>query len=298
MRIKAEHVYGGKPDWLKIRPPCGKFSEVKAALSGMHTVCEEANCPNLSECWSSGTATFIVLGDTCTRGCKFCAVKSGNPKGILDSSEPKRLATSVMQLHNLSGINYIVITSVDRDDLPDLGASHFARCVSEVKKAVPGILVEVLTPDFQGREDLIKIVVQAGPDVFGHNLETVTRLQSSVRDWRATYSQSLSVLSAVKKLAPKMLTKSSLMLGLGETEVEIVAAMKDLREKGVDILTLGQYLQPSSAHLKIAEYVPPEKFNKLKLKGLDLGFAHVEAGPFVRSSYRAGEFFVKKMVKK
>lgn len=299
---ESAHVYDRKPDWLKIRPPTETFSELKGLVAhfGMHTVCQEAHCPNMSECWSGGTATFMVLGDICTRGCKFCAVKTGNPKGIVNDAEPFMLAQCVKEMNELNSakLDYIVITSVDRDDLPDQGAGHFAECVREVKTAVPGIMVEVLTPDFRGSRDCIKTVVDSGPDVFGHNLETVSRLQRKIRDVRANYEQSLSVLAAVKKINPKIFTKSSLMLGIGESEEEVIGAMRNLRTVDVDILTLGQYLRPSSWHLPVSEYVSPEKFNKLKLIGEGLGFRYVAAGPFVRSSYRAGEFFVKNVLKK
>ncbi len=302
MRIQLESVpvYDRKPGWLKIRPPTETFSELKQLVScfGLHTVCQEARCPNMSECWSGGTATFMVLGDTCTRGCKFCAVKTGNPKGVVNAEEPFLLARCVKEM-NLAGrekIGYVVITSVDRDDLRDHGAGHFAECVRQVKKAVPGIMVEVLTPDFRGSSECVRAVTDANPDVFGHNIETVKRLQRNVRDPRAGYEQSLGVLASVKESNPKIFTKSSMMLGLGETEGEVIAAMKDLRAIGVDILTLGQYLRPSSFHLPVAEYVAPEKFNKLKLAGEQLGFVYVAAGPFVRSSYRAGELFVKNVL--
>ncbi len=296
---ESAHVYDGKPAWLKIRPPTETFSEVKELVEhfGLHTVCQEAHCPNMSECWSTGTATFMVLGDTCTRGCKFCAVKTGNPKGAVNKSEPVMLGKCVREMNKFGRMDYIVVTSVDRDDLPDQGAGHFAECIREVKAAVPGIMVEVLTPDFRGSKDCVKAIVDANPDVFDHNIETVKRLQGKVRDPRAGYDQSLSVLKAVKELNPKVFTKSSLMLGLGETEEEIIGAMKDLRAISVDILTLGQYLRPSTAHLPVAEYVAPEKFNKLKLVGQSLGFKYVAAGPFVRSSYRAGELFVKNVLK-
>ncbi|MBI2141125.1 lipoyl synthase [Candidatus Woesearchaeota archaeon] len=302
LAAESTHVYGGKPEWLKIRPPTETFSELKGLVAhfGLHTVCQEAHCPNMSECWSGGTATFMVLGDTCTRGCKFCAVKTGNPRGIVNSAEPFMLAQCIKEINQLNGdkLDYIVITSVDRDDLPDQGAGHFAGCVTETKKAVPGIMVEVLTPDFRGSRECIKAVVDAQPDVFDHNIETVKRLQRSVRDPRANYEQSLSVLATAKEINPKVFTKSSIMLGLGEAEEEVIEAMKDLLAVGVDILTLGQYLRPSSWHLPVAEYVRPEKFNKLKLVGEGLGFKYVAAGPFVRSSYRAGELFVKNVLKK
>ena len=299
LAAEAAHVYDSKPEWLKIRPPTETFSELKELIDhfGLHTVCQEAHCPNMSECWSTGTATFMVLGDTCTRGCRFCAVKTGNPKGAVSKSEPLMLAKCVREMNRLGKIDYIVVTSVDRDDLPDQGSGHFASCIREVKNAVPGIMVEVLTPDFRGSRECVKAVVDARPDVFDHNIETVRRLQKKVRDPRAGYEQSLSVLAAVKELNPEIFTKSSLMLGLGETEDEIVGAMKDLRSVGVDILTLGQYLRPSAIHLPVAEYVAPERFNNLKLVGERLGFKYVAAGPFVRSSYRAGELFVKNVLK-
>ncbi|MBI2144711.1 lipoyl synthase [Candidatus Woesearchaeota archaeon] len=305
MRIQlaseVAHVYDRKPDWFRIRPPTEKFPEIKELVAhfGLHTVCEEAHCPNMSECWSGGTATFMVLGDTCTRGCKFCAVKTGNPRGVVNRAEPFMLADCVKAMNGINGrrMDYIVVTSVDRDDLPDQGASHFASCIREVKKAVPGIMVEVLTPDFRGSRECVKAIVDAAPDVFGHNIETVRRLQNKVRDPRAGYEQSLSVLKAVKEFNPAMFTKSSIMLGLGETEEELLEAMSDLREINVDILTLGQYLRPSRLHVPVSGYVSPERFNKLKLVGEGLGFRYVAAGPFVRSSYRAGELFVKNVLK-
>lgn len=296
---ESAHVYGGKPAWLKIRPPRMKFSAVNSVLakSGVSTVCQEARCPNTSECWSSGTATFMILGDTCTRACKFCAVKTGNPKGVVNKAEPMLLARCVKELNKTMKLNYAVITSVDRDDLPDQGAAHFAECIAKVKEAVPGMRVEVLTPDFRGSVDCVKAIVDAEPDVFGHNLETVRRLQRKVRDVRAGYAQSLSVLAAAKDINPEIFTKSSIMLGLGEAEEEVVEAMKDLRGVGVDLLTLGQYLRPSALNLPVVEYVSPERFNKLKLTGESLGFRYVAAGPFVRSSYMAGELFAKTVLK-
>ena len=306
MRIElagqSSHVYERKPDWFRIRPPTETFEGLKELIAhfGLVTVCQEAHCPNMAECWSGGTATFMVLGDTCTRACKFCAVKTGNPKGVVKKDEPKLLAQCIQEMNKLgkSKLDYIVITSVDRDDLPDQGASHFASCIIETKKAVPGLMVEVLTPDFRGDESCVKTIVTAAPDVFGHNIETVRRLQKKVRDLRAGYDQSLSVLAAAKRLNPKVFTKSSLMLGLGETEEEVAQAMKDLLAVGVDMLTLGQYLRPSTWHLPVAEYVSPERFNKLKLVGEGLGFKYVAAGPFVRSSYKAGELFVKNVLNK
>lgn len=285
-----------KPSWLKIRPPTQAFTELKQTISrhSLHTVCQEAHCPNMSECWSKGTATFMVLGEVCTRGCRFCAVKSGNPMGALDHEEPIRLAKCVREMN----LRYVVVTSVDRDDLPDQGASHFAECVRQVKRLCPGIIVEVLTPDFRGNKECIKTVTEAGPNVFDHNVETVKRLQSKVRDRRANYEQSLSVLQEAKSICPSIYTKSSIMLGLGEKEEEVIEAMSDLREVGVDILTLGQYLRPGEWHLPVEEWVTPEKFEKLKKIGEELGFLYVASGPFVRSSYRAGELFVKSIINK
>ncbi len=285
-----------KPEWLKIRPPAEKFSELKQKIAGygLNTVCQEAHCPNVSECWSTGTATFMVLGDTCTRGCRFCAVKTGNPKQEVDLFEPYKLAMCIRELN----LGYIVITSVDRDDLPDQGSAHFANCVRLVKKKNPGILVEVLIPDFRGNEGCIKTIVDSSPDVIGHNVETVKRLQRNIRDIRANYEQSLKVLKHVKHLNPDIFTKSSMMLGLGETEPEVIDAMKDLRSIGVDMLTFGQYLRPSPRHVPVEEYVSPEKFNKLKALGESLGFKYVASGPFVRSSYRAGELFVRNVLKR
>jgi lipoic acid synthetase len=287
----------GKPEWLTIRPPEGDaYPRLARILSRhrLHTVCQEAHCPNLSECWSGGTATFMVLGDTCTRACRFCAVKTAYPAPAPDPEEPRKLAEAVRDL----GLDYIVVTSVDRDDLPDQGAGHFAACIRELRERAPDVLVEVLTPDFQGREDLVREVVRAGPHVFGHNLETVRRLQRRVRDPRANYEQSLEVLRVAKRANPEVHTKSSLMLGLGETREEVLQAMRDLRAAGADFLTLGQYLRPTAWHLEVQEYVPPARFEEFERDALAAGFLYCAAGPFVRSSYRAGEFFLKSLVVK
>lgn len=287
----------GKPDWLKIKPPTtDKFSSVKEILRkhNLHTVCEESHCPNIPECWSGGTATFMVMGDTCTRGCRFCEVKSSGSPLPLDPFEPENLANAIAQL----GLDYVVVTSVDRDDLPDQGSSHFARCITEIKKRDPQMMVEVLIPDFQGSNECLKRVVDARPEVIAHNVETVPRLQSKVRDKRANYAQSISVLSNVKKMDPKIYTKSSIIVGFGETDKEIIHVMKDLRAIDVDFLTIGQYLRPSDWHLPVAEYVHPERFEFFKMMGEELGFKYVAAGPFVRSSYRAGELFVKSLLRK
>ncbi len=287
-----------KPDWLKIPLHTNtEFSDIQATLQKhkLHTVCQEAHCPNISECWNGGTATFMVMGDTCTRGCKFCAVKTAFPAPPLDPDEPKKLAAAIKEI---GMFDYVVVTSVDRDDLKDQGVNHFAKCIREIKKAHSGIIVEVLIPDFRGKDDLIKIIVDAQPDVIAHNIETVERLQRTVRDPRANYRQSLHVLETVKKLNPHIYTKSSIMLGLGEQDGEVEQAMKDLRNIDVDIFTLGQYLRPSDWHLKVEEYVHPSVFASFKEQGEQLGFRFVASGPFVRSSYRAGELFIKNIIAK
>ena len=285
-----------KPEWLRVRPPAGaSYAQLKRLLRdlSLHTVCEEAHCPNVWECWGGGTATIMLMGDVCTRGCRFCAVASGRPNGLLDLEEPRKVGMAVAQL----GLRYVVLTSVDRDDLPDGGASHFARTVREIKTRNPDILVEALIPDFQGDVEAVRTVVDAGVDVLDHNVETVRRLQASVRDPRAGYDQSLSVLSTAKTIRPDVFTKSSIMLGLGERRDEVLATMRDLREAGVDIVTLGQYLRPSDWHLPVQEYVPPEAFDALRAAGEAIGFLYVAAGPLVRSSYRAGEYFLENVIR-
>ena len=281
-----------KPDWLKIRPPSTqKFVKIKQLLKdySLCTVCTEAHCPNQSECWSQGHATFMILGDICTRSCGFCAVKSGDPGGKIDIGEPDRLAEAVKTL----GLKYVVLTSVTRDDLPDGGASHFAQCVRKIKKVAPSCRVEVLMPDFNRNLEALSEVIKAKPDVISHNVETVARLQSLVRDFRASYSKSLKVLEVLKNLYPSIITKSSLMLGLGEREEEVIQTMRDLRSIFVDVLTLGQYLQPSPRHVEVKEHVHPKDFERYKEIGLSLGFIYVVSGPFVRTSYKAGEIFSK-----
>lgn len=282
-----------KPGWLTIRPPQGeaypRLAEILKA-SGLNTVCQEAHCPNLSECWSGGTATFMVMGDTCTRACRFCAVKTAFPAPPLDPQEPAKLAQAVSKL----GLKYVVITSVDRDDLPDQGAGHLAKCVTALRETAPGVSIEVLAPDFQGDTSLLKVVLDAKPDVFGHNIETVERLQRKVRDPRANYRQSLEVLREAKRLNPNGYTKSSIMLGLGETTEEVYEAFKDLRGAGVDFLTLGQYLRPTAWHLEVEEYISPERFREYEQMALKAGFLYCVAGPFVRSSYRAGEYYLNR----
>ena len=285
-----------KPAWLRVRPPSGEsYVHLKSLFRSLelHTVCEEAHCPNVWECWGGGTATIMLMGDTCTRGCRFCAVRSGNPRGALDPDEPQKVAAALAEMD----LAYVVLTSVDRDDLRDGGAAHFARTVREIKARRPDLLVEALIPDFQGDLDAVRTVVDAGVDVLDHNIETVERLQSNVRDRRANYAQSLRVLRGAKTMRDSLYTKSSLMLGLGETEEEIFDTMRDLRAADVDILTLGQYLRPSDWHIPVQEYVPPEAFDRFRSAGEAMGFAYVAAGPLVRSSYRAGELFLERVIR-
>jgi len=285
------------PPWLKAKMPGGeRYTRIKtrARQLSLHTVCEEARCPNVGECWGGGTATFMVMGDTCTRGCHFCAVNTRRQGTPLDPDEPTSLAVAIGEL----GLDYVVVTSVDRDDLPDQGASHFAACIRAVRQHSPGTLVGVLVPDFRGDDALVQVIVDAAPEVIAHNPETVARLTPSVRDPRAGYQQSLNVLAAMKRLRPDGLTKSSLMVGLGETQQELVTAMTDLRAVGCDFLTIGQYLRPTSkdAHLPVVEYVTPQRFADYERIGLELGFSYVASGPLVRSSYKAGEFFIKRFL--
>lgn len=261
---------------------------------GLHTVCEEARCPNIGECWGGGTATLMLMGEVCTRGCRFCSVQSGNPLGILDSLEPQKAAETV----ELMNLEYVVLTSVNRDDLADGGAQHFSQTIQTIYERCPEVLLEALIPDFQGDLDALAKVVDAEPDVLAHNLETVERLTPTVRDPRAKYRQSLDVLENMKRLRPQQWTKSSIMLGLGETNSELFQAFSDLRSVGVDFLTLGQYLQPTKKHLQVKEFISPEKFEELKTKALTYGFKYVASGPLVRSSYRAGEFYIQSLVSK
>ncbi len=277
---------GRKPHWLRAPMPAGRgFDAVKSTVKEhrLATVCEEAKCPNIGECWNAGTATLMLMGAVCTRACRFCAVDTGNPRGWLDAEEPANSARTVQ----LMKLKYVVLTSVDRDDLPDGGASHFAACIREIKRVSPQTAVEALTPDFQGRLADVEVVVGSGLDVFAQNLETVRRLTHPVRDPRAGYEQTLSVLAHSKKYRPDVLSKTSLMLGLGETDEEIDEAMRDIRAAGVDILTLGQYLRPTMNHLPIERWVTPEEFERYRQRALKLGFLECVSGPLVRSSYRA-----------
>ncbi len=287
-----------KPDWLKIYPSSRvDFSKIRNALRkrGLSTVCEESHCPNMSECWhNEGTATFMLMGDTCTRGCRFCAVKTARRGLPLDPEEPVKLAEAIHEM----GLDYAVITSVDRDDLPDGGSSHFASCIRKIHECHPKTRVEVLIPDFQGDEEALRKIIKEKPDIIAHNVETVERLQRRVRDLRTSYLQSLNVLAKIKEIEPQIYTKSAIMVGLGETEEEVLQAMKDLRENRCDILTIGQYLKPSTKFLPVCEYVRPDVFERYKKAGESLGFLYVAAGPFVRSSYRAGELFMKNILER
>jgi lipoyl synthase len=285
-----------KPAWLKHTIGGGeRYAWIKrrARELDLHTVCEEARCPNIGECWQGGTATFMLMGDTCTRGCKFCAVKTSRRPAPLDPAEPARVAATIAAMN----LDYVVLTTVDRDDLDDQGAAHIAAAIRATREACPELLVEVLCGDFRGERALLAQVIAAGPAVFAHNLETVERLTPQVRDPRAGYRQSLAVLAASKELAPRLPTKSSLMLGLGETEAEVLAALADLRTVGVDFLTLGQYLQPQAGKLPVQRYVEPEAFAVLANEGRAMGFRYVAAGPLVRSSYRAAEYWLAQAVR-
>ncbi|XP_036438971.1 lipoyl synthase, mitochondrial [Colossoma macropomum] len=289
------------PPWLKTEIPIGKnYNQLKNTLRelNLHTVCEEARCPNIGECWGGGehataTATIMLMGDTCTRGCRFCSVKTARKPPPLDPDEPYNTAKAIAAW----GLDYVVLTSVDRDDLADGGAEHFAKTVSNLKKRNPTILVECLTPDFRGDLSAVEKIALSGLDVYAHNVETVRELQRYVRDPRANFDQSLSVLRHAKKVKPSVLTKTSIMLGLGETDAQLHSTMKELRDSGVDCLTLGQYMQPTKRHLKVEEYVTPEQFAYWEKMGQEMGFVYTASGPLVRSSYKAGEFFLKNLLK-
>jgi lipoic acid synthetase len=276
--------------WLRVSPPAGEiYTKVKQSLRSrdLHTVCEEARCPNIAECWGAGTATIMIMGDVCTRGCRFCAVKSGKPL-LLDPDEPVKVAEAIKEW----GLRYVVITSVCRDDLHDGGAEHMAETIRAVKSIAPTTIVESLIPDYRANLDSIKRIVESGPQVISHNIETVKRLSFKIRDARASYEQSLSVLKKCKEMKSGIYTKSSMMLGLGESEEEIIETMRDLRSVGVDMFTMGQYLQPTLSHSPVFEYISPQRFNDLRKIAETMQFVYVASGPLVRSSYRAGEFFL------
>jgi lipoic acid synthetase len=286
-----------KPNWLRVKAATGKNPErIRTILRAhkLHTVCEEAHCPNVGECWGGGTATFMLMGDTCTRGCRFCMVKSGNPNGELDIFEPVKIARVIAEL----GLKYVVITSVDRDDLPDGGAEHFASTVKAIKRHDPNVITEVLIPDFRGDKGCIRKIVDAGSEVIAHNVETTATLTPKVRDPRASYQQSLKVLKTIKELDQRVQSKTSIMLGLGETEEDLIKTMRDLREVDVNILTLGQYLRPSNGHIPVVEFIPESQFEYYKQIAEKMGFLYVASGPLVRSSYKAAEFFVEALIRR
>ncbi|CAB4419194.1 unnamed protein product [Rhizophagus irregularis] len=293
--------YQRLPEWLKTKVPVGaNFARIKSDLRGLnlHTVCEEARCPNIGDCWGGGehktaTATIMLMGDECTRGCRFCSVKTNKTPKPLDPNEPENVAHAISKW----GLDYVVLTSVDRDDLSDGGSEHFANTVRLLKKKAPHILIECLTGDFQGNLDCVAKVATSGLDVYAHNIETVENLTSHVRDRRATFRQSLNVLEHAKKIKPSLITKTSIMLGVGETDDEVLDAMKELRKINVDCITLGQYMRPTKRHMKVHEYIAPEKFDYWAKIGNDLGFLYTASGPLVRSSYKAGEFYIGKILK-
>jgi lipoyl synthase len=285
-RHRAEPLPERKPSWLKVRAPGGEnYVRLKGLMKelNLHTVCEEAHCPNVGECWQHGTATFMILGDVCTRNCGYCAVSHGRPPSY-DVDEPNRVAAAIAQMN----LQHAVITSVDRDDLPDYGAWIFAETIRQIHQRLPGCSVEVLVPDFQGNEDSIRAVLEAGPEIYNHNTETVPRLYKRARPG-GRYERVMQIFRFAKQVAPHIPTKTGIILGLGETTEEVVAVMRDLRAVDVDILTLGQYLRPSDGHLPLDRYYTPEEFRALREIGMGLGFRHVEAGPLVRSSYHAWE---------
>ena len=286
-----------KPEWIRVKyrhdatiEAIKKDTKEKVLV----TVCQEALCPNIWECWSSGTATFMLMGDTCTRGCAFCHVKTARVPGKLDPLEHEKLLESIRRMK----LTYVVLTSVDRDDLPDQGAEHLAHCIAHLKKNLPELRIENLIPDFRGDLSLVKKIVDAGPDVLAHNIETIERLTPKVRDRRAGYRQSLAVLKGIKEMAPAIHTKSGIMAGFGEKKEEVEKAMDDLRAAGVSFLTVGQYLRPSKDQLAVREYVDPELFRHYERAGLLKGFHYVASGPFVRSSYKAGELFIEALLKR
>ena len=281
-----------KPAWLKVSAPKGRgYSEIKALRKGLGlaTVCEEARCPNIGECWDGGTATFMLLGDTCTRHCRFCNVKTGNPRGRTDEDEPAKVAEAVARMK----LGYVVLTMVDRDDLPGGGAAHVAACVGAISEASPHTLIEVLGGDFRARPEAIALLAHSPASVLAHNIETVARLSPKVRDAKSSYEQSLAVLKLFKEITPEKLSKSSIMLGLGEEQSEVRQTLRDLRDASVDIVTFGQYLQPTRQHLEVARFVHPSEFEIWKQEAEEMDFLFCASGPMVRSSYKAGELFTE-----
>jgi lipoic acid synthetase len=285
-RHRSEPLPERKPPWLKVKAPGGpNYMRLKHLMRelDLHSVCEEAHCPNVGECWEHGTATFMILGDVCTRNCAYCAVAHGRPPKY-DIAEPHRVARAIAEM----GLQHAVITSVDRDDLPDFGAWVFAETIRQINERIPGCSVEVLVPDFQGNEDSIRTVLEAGPEIYNHNTETVPRLYKKARPG-GRYPRVMEIFRYAKRIAPDIPTKTGMILGMGETIEEVVAVMRDLREVDVDILTLGQYLRPSDAHIALDRYYTPQEFRQLYEIGMEMGFRHVESGPLVRSSYHAWE---------
>ncbi|KAF2675434.1 lipoyl synthase [Microthyrium microscopicum] len=290
------------PTWLKTKIPDNpNYKKIKADLRGLnlHTVCEEARCPNISECWggdnkNAATATIMLMGDTCTRGCRFCSVKTAKNPAPLDPHEPENTAEALRRW----GLGYVVLTTVDRDDLPDGGGHHLAETIQKIKQKAPTMLVETLSGDFAGNEEMVRLVARSGLDVFAHNIETVEALTPFVRDRRATFQQTLRVLQVAKEEKPDLITKTSMMLGLGETEEQIYDALKALRSVKVDVITFGQYMRPTRRHMQVEEYITPEVFNRWKERAMDMGFLYCASGPLVRSSYKAGEAFIENVLKK
>jgi lipoic acid synthetase len=288
--------FAPKPPWLKVRAPGGeRYTALRETFRSLdlHTVCEEARCPNIGECWSEGTATVMLLGDTCTRGCRFCAVTTGHPRGAVDVREPEHVARALSRMP----LQYVVMTMVDRDDLLDGGAAHVAKTVRRLKELRPDMLIETLVGDFGGHFDPVDVTVDAHPDVWAHNIEVVRRLQRTIRDVRCSYEQSLRVLARAKERAPETVTKSSIMVGIGETDDEVLETMGDLRGVGVDVVTIGQYLRPTPRHAVVDRYVTPERFDDFAREGNALGFHFVASGPLVRSSYKAAEVFVRSVLR-
>ena len=293
--MDAKARFAPKPTWLKVRAPGGeRYTALRDTFRrlDLHTVCEEARCPNVGECWAEGTATVMLLGDTCTRACRFCAVKTGQPRGAVDVREPEHVARALSSMP----LQYVVMTMVDRDDLLDGGADHVARTVRRLKELRPDMLVETLVGDFGGHMDAVDTTVDARPDVWAHNIEVVKRLQRAIRDVRCSYEQSLGVLRRAKERSSQTITKSSIMVGIGERDDEVIETMSDLRSTGVDIVTLGQYLRPTEKHAPVHRYVDPEQFEAFAREGRAMGFSFVAAGPLVRSSYKAAEVFVRSVL--
>lgn len=293
--LQPKDLHLQKPQWLKTPIARGNtYFSIRKDLreKKLYTVCEEAKCPNISQCWNYGTATFMILGDVCTRACRFCHIKTGDPQRKIDPEEPDHVA----QLAKTLQLRYAVITMVDRDDLEDGGAAQVAHVIERVKEVNPGLIVEILTGDFRANEQAIRTVLDSSPEVFAHNIETVERLTPRVRDARATYEQSLNVLGRVREISQtKIYTKSALMLGLGETQDEVIQSLRDLRIRGVDFVTIGQYMRPTKKHLSIKRWVPPEEFDEIGQEAKNMGFLSVASGPLVRSSYKASEFYSEAM---